>query len=185
MPVPDFSPGEVLTAAAMDRIGLWKIASGPLSGTTNFVDCFPSDFDCFRVVADRVNVATAAFIGFRMLVGSTPDTTSAYYSAIMGLDSNNANLNFGIASTISLFGRQVANDAGECAWSYDFANPNVSTAKTVYHGTFGSLYGGVGGASFTGGGVVDIGTAFNGLQILTFGGQVINGGRVTIYGYRK
>lgn len=33
MPVPDFAPGEVLTAAAMDRVGLWRVVPTSVSGT--------------------------------------------------------------------------------------------------------------------------------------------------------
>jgi hypothetical protein len=33
MPVPDFSPGEVLTAAAMDSIGMWRANPTSISGT--------------------------------------------------------------------------------------------------------------------------------------------------------
>jgi hypothetical protein len=42
---PDFSSGAVLTAAQMNSVGLWKVASGSLStATTNFQGCFTSDY---------------------------------------------------------------------------------------------------------------------------------------------
>jgi hypothetical protein len=51
MPVPDFSPGEVLTAAAMDSIGLWLINTTSFSAATqvDFTNVFTSDYDSYRV----------------------------------------------------------------------------------------------------------------------------------------
>jgi hypothetical protein len=51
MPVPDFSPGEVLTAAAMDKVGMWLINTTSFSAQTqvDFADVFTSDYDSYRV----------------------------------------------------------------------------------------------------------------------------------------
>lgn len=185
-----FTSGQILTAAQMTtlqtNIGLSYITSGTLSGTTNFAGCFPSTYNCFRVVGNNVDVTGAAYLGFRMLVGTTPNTTAAHYSALNGLDSNSANLSFGTNSTVGVIGRQIGVSAtGDCGFSFDFMNPNVASTRTVCTGTFTSFYDSVGSSSFTGGVVVDIGTAFDGLQMLTLGGQPYAGGTVTIYGYRK
>ena len=51
MPVPDFSPGEVLTAAAMDSIGMWKVADGTFTDAASFdVTGFTSTYTNFRLV---------------------------------------------------------------------------------------------------------------------------------------
>ena len=52
MPVPDFSPGEVLTAAAMDSIGMWLINTTSFSGATqvDFTNVFSADYDSYRIV---------------------------------------------------------------------------------------------------------------------------------------
>jgi hypothetical protein len=51
MPVPDFSPGEVLTAAAMDSIGMWHLNTTSFSGATqvDFTNVFTSAYDSYRV----------------------------------------------------------------------------------------------------------------------------------------
>ena len=58
MPVPDFSPGEVLTASAMDSIGLWlvktqtvgtAVSSVPVSGA------FSNNFANYRIIISTVD----------------------------------------------------------------------------------------------------------------------------------
>ena len=61
MPVPDFSPGEVLTAQAMDSIGLWKVTSGSFTNQTQLLvdGCFNADFENYRVVLWNLTTASA------------------------------------------------------------------------------------------------------------------------------
>jgi hypothetical protein len=80
MPVPDFSPGEVLTAAAMDSIGLWKIAEtsfGPTAISAELDDVFTNDFQTYEIhwiimPTTSVNL----FCQFRS--GGVNDATAAY-----------------------------------------------------------------------------------------------------------
>jgi hypothetical protein len=81
MPVPDFSPGEVLTAAAMDSIGLWKIANGTLSATTNVNNAFTSDYLNYRIVIATASTSASADIGLRLRVGGADNSTSNYSEA--------------------------------------------------------------------------------------------------------
>ena len=73
MPVPKFAVGEVLTAQAINQVGLWKIASNFLSGTaTNFAGCFPTDYTNFRIVIDQIVFDTApAELYYQFLNGTT------------------------------------------------------------------------------------------------------------------
>jgi hypothetical protein len=52
MPVPDFSPGEVLTASAMDSIGLWQIASTSFTSSpgVEVQNCFSSSYRNYKVL---------------------------------------------------------------------------------------------------------------------------------------
>ena len=82
MPVPDFSPGEVLTAAAMDSIGLRLVKSQTFtgSGTAQFTNCFNADFQNYRLVFSCLTApAAAAIVNTSMLVGTTPNNTAASY----------------------------------------------------------------------------------------------------------
>jgi hypothetical protein len=76
MPVPDFSPGEVLTAAAMDSIGLWLVKSQTVGAGVSDVtvpDAFSDDYDNYEVVYQTGDAsATAAmFIKFNNSAGAT------------------------------------------------------------------------------------------------------------------
>jgi hypothetical protein len=80
MPVPDFSPGEVLTAAAMDSIGLWLVKTQTFATATspvNITDCFTADYDNYRIVANIFGSA-ASFCTLQYLVGTTPETGASY-----------------------------------------------------------------------------------------------------------
>jgi hypothetical protein len=53
MPVPDFSPGEVLTAAAMDSIGMWLVKTQTIGTAVSSVtvnDAFSADFENYKIV---------------------------------------------------------------------------------------------------------------------------------------
>jgi hypothetical protein len=80
MPVPDFSPGEVLTAAAMDSIGLWKITSITSTGAThNFNNVFTSDYRNYKIIITTSANSTSVDVSARMRVGGV-DTAGTGYS---------------------------------------------------------------------------------------------------------
>jgi hypothetical protein len=87
MPVPDFSPGEVLTAAAMDSIGLWKIASGTLTFSTpvQITGVFSSTYRNYRLIINTTARSTTNRINIRYIVGTT-QTTVNYYQGGIGSD---------------------------------------------------------------------------------------------------
>ena len=76
MPVPDFSPGEVLTASAMDSIGLWLVKTQTVGTGVSDVtvpDAFSADYANYEVVYQTGDAsATAAmFIKFNNSAGAT------------------------------------------------------------------------------------------------------------------
>ena len=85
MPVPDFSPGEVLTAAAMDQVGLWKIASASAtSGSSLSIDnCFTSTYATYLILLEDVRTTTAQGWNFRLRASGT-DAVAAYYDVRRG-----------------------------------------------------------------------------------------------------
>jgi hypothetical protein len=76
MPVPDFSPGEILTAGAMDSIGLWlvKTQAVPAGGSAFTVtDAFSANYDNYRIVFNNIG-GTAGFSAFMTINGSAGAT---------------------------------------------------------------------------------------------------------------
>jgi hypothetical protein len=123
MPVPDFSPGEVLTAAAMDSIGLWKIGGGTLSGTAvNFQGVFTSDYNVYKMFFYNVrNTTSSAELGLRLLSGSTPASGATDYSV----------QRHGAQGT-SIFGNRTAISSARASFLFGVANALTSIEITIY-----------------------------------------------------
>jgi hypothetical protein len=84
MPVPDFSPGEVLTAAAMDSIGLWLVKTQTVGAGVSSVivtDAFSATYNNYLVVGDNIQFsALNDSVFLQMRVGSTTANTNYFYA---------------------------------------------------------------------------------------------------------
>jgi hypothetical protein len=186
MPVPDFSPGEVLTAAAMDSIGLWKVASGTLSGTaTNFVGCFTSDYTNYRIVIDSITFNTTGDVYIQFLNGTTPNATANYQWAYSGLIVTGTNApSSGSGQTVAYTGTTVSAAFNQTMASITM---DVFAPQSVSQRTFATIDATGYGTNFYGrNGMIEQNEllAFNGIRFLTAGAATFTG-NVTIYGYRK
>jgi hypothetical protein len=184
MPVPDFSPGEVLTAAAMDSIGLWLVKSqavgtGVSSVTVN--DCFNADFENYKVIYSGGKNSTVADINMQLTIGGTASAT-AYYGvlvygnlstgAVTGATNNNA-------AVWSWAGAGAGNNDGAASLNVELLNPfdakrtRIHNAQVVY----GTVYG-----TYTG--LHDLGTSYDGIKITVAAGTM-TGGTIRVYGFRN
>jgi hypothetical protein len=180
MPVPDFSPGEVLTAAAMDSIGLWLVGSGTLSLTTsatNVTGVFSSTYKNYRVLLNVTARSASQRIDFKYIDGTTP-TSVAYFQAGIGSDfatnttlyfqrSNNDNQFFGVTGS------------AETSWIMDIFNANKAD-DTLHSGQVTNLNNRI---SWTIGGVQVGTTAFTGFQLFTTTGTATV--EYQVFGYRN
>jgi hypothetical protein len=179
MPVPDFSPGEVLTAAAMDSIGLWKITTGSLATTATVVtDCFSANYRNYVILINQASLSTGFDIFWRLRVGGVTNTSAIYnqqgYSVAGGAIS-------GIGDTNTQQWRAVICDTNAIAKSIiNVYNPFIA-ANTAYD--YNSI-GIVGGAYTTraGSGSHQTATSYTSLEFTTAGGTMA--GTYAIYGYR-
>jgi hypothetical protein len=182
MPVPDFSPGEVLTAAAMDSIGLWLVKSQPIgAGASDVVvtNAFSADFDNYKITLSGGTASGTA--NFTCIFGAT-NSGGPYASTRIknspnagtpvgnGLDSQN---NFGYFGQGSTSGVNV-----DC----DVFNPFL-TRVTTYFGSYLLLTGGSSELGTTQG-FLNNATSYTGFTI-TFGGQTVTGATLRVYGYRN
>lgn len=183
---PTFSAGAVLTAAQMNAIGMWRVASGTLStATTDFQSVFTSDFTNYRIVMDQLLLSGAGDIYWRLLSGSTPATGTDYGWAFNGYTSAPAAADSG-GSNQSLAYTGVTMTAGVAnlrvsACTIDLMNPQVAerTFALTQAATITNVYRGLSGAA-----AHNLTTAYDGIRFLT-NSAVTMGGNVTIYGYRK
>jgi hypothetical protein len=185
MPVPDFSPGEVLTAAAMDSIGMWRVGGGPLSGAiTNFAGCFSSTYDMYRITIDSVaaNGVTDMYIQY-LTTGTTVVTGNNYFWMYRGLTGSAASQDTGTNSNAAGYlGWTTPGAGGQGGVIFDVVNPNrafstftVGQAFYLSSGTYGARQGST---------AWDTNATFTGFRINTLTAATLTG-NVNIYGYRK
>jgi hypothetical protein len=88
MPVPDFSPGEVLTAAAMDSIGLWKISSTTFNNTASATidNVFSATYTNYKLVVQLYGSSNSNILKLTFLNSSGTERVTNYYGAAWGVD---------------------------------------------------------------------------------------------------
>jgi len=132
MPVPDFSPGEVLTAAAMDSIGLWKIASGTLSLSTtptNVTGVFSSAYKNYRVLLNITARSASNRFDWKYLVGTTPNSASYFASGIGAQYATDATLYFQRSNNDPVF--YFDTNVARTSYILDIFLPNANSV--TYH----------------------------------------------------
>jgi hypothetical protein len=180
MPVPDFSPGEVLTAAAMDSIGLWLVSTttiGSAVASVTVSDVFSADFDNYKIIISGGVGSTAGQL-VNMTLGST---ATGYYFG-------------GYAAVWSTPSLQVLSGTNTTSWSrVAIANtnsingeielfcPNLAK-RTIYNARY--IQNQTDGNSVGSGGFVDNATQYTGFT-LTAASGTMTGGTVKVYGYRN
>ena len=181
MPVPDFSPGEVLTAAAMDQVGLWKIAETSFTTTaTPFINgCFSSNYQNY-LVKIVLNGSGTGNVFFRMRSGtSTPETGAVYdrygFSwTTVGVNLVNPNNTAGYIADIAAAGNS------RTAGDLHIFNPNEATNTIVNSQVWDTLN----GTLFFPTARIETTTQYTGIEITTLGGPTLTG-TMRVYGYRN
>jgi hypothetical protein len=180
MPVPDFSPGEVLTAAAMDSIGLWLVGStsfGPTATSAELDNVFTSNFQTYEIHW-IIFPSTAVNMLMQMRAGGANNATANYSTQKTG------------AGATSL---STARTTGATSFSpadiYSTSDANTgkitvfrpqATARTTFIATAQtSLDESI---SWQATGQFGATTAFDGFRLFTSGGTFT--GNMRVYGYR-
>jgi len=181
MPVPDFSPGEVLTAAAMDSIGLWLVKTVTVgSGVTQIpvTDAFSASYDHYKIV--YIGGVATGQDDLLMQLGST---TSGYAHSVITTNwSSSPSLIIAGDSNASSWARAGLVEPDNCYLNLEISNP-FNAKRTIAWGSFvGSDTSRVGG-SFSG--FLADTTSYTDFTIFIGGGFSVTGGTVYVYGYRK
>jgi hypothetical protein len=184
MPVPDFSPGEVLTASAMDSIGMWEVASAtvaPATGPINILNIFNANFDNYRIVMSDFETSLQTDIRIRLLAGTTPLSVSYYATNIFaagGSISSSSENN--VSSWRGIFTN--ANTGIFTGLTFDLLKPFESKRSVGFLSATGYNGSDVANRSWTG--FNDQPNSHTGLQLFsTVGGTF--GFKYNVYGYRN
>jgi len=176
MPAPIYSPGDILTAADMNMLGVYLVKTqtiGTAVSTAVVTSCFSTDYDSYRIVV--TGGAASAGTSLTLQLGSS--TASYYYGgtlvtystgAVTGLAGNNvANWIVGVGTTANLHA--------------DVRLNGVALAEiTHYHAYDGNPVSQARNWS----GVHNVATAYTGFTLATTGGATMTGGTIRVYGYK-
>jgi hypothetical protein len=137
MPVPDFSPGEVLTAAAMDSIGMWLTNSTTFANTTTIEidNCFNSNFRNYLVLCSfYANVQGTGAVDIRLRAGGVNTSASSYvYQGVnQSIGGSVPSSNAGSGASFYASNIFSATD-GLSNFEMKFFNPHNSDSATGIH----------------------------------------------------
>jgi hypothetical protein len=133
MPVPDFSPGEVLTAGAMDSIGMWKVYSASFAGVTSVIlpdGTFNANYRNYRLIYNIAVNADSAFT-LRLRKNGTDNIGFGYNTTMNGVLSTGGGSDNTLNSQQSWgFGEQDSS-IGVYGVSFDLYQPQLVTQTTA------------------------------------------------------
>ena len=189
MTYPSFTSGDILTAADMNAVGLWKITtvSATSGGTVNIAGCFSSTYARYRLIGTVVgNSATAYELGFRPYAGAGSPVATGYYWGITRVDIGlgASNVNAGNNVTYGGIGT-IANNAGRGHFVLDISNIQAAQYTTWNsQATDTRSASGYGGISCSG--TLSNTTQYDSIQFGygIWGTGTISNLQIAVYGYR-
>jgi hypothetical protein len=180
MPVPDFSPGEVLTAAAMDSIGLWLVKTQTIGtgvSSETVTGAFLADYDRYKITVTGGIASTT--IDLRLTLGSA---TSNYYGFLTyGVYNTNTVQGFGQNNT-AFWGYAGTGSTDTLSANFELDNP-FNTKRTQIFSQNAVPVATTGAASVFAGFLND-NTSYTAFT-LTASTGTLTGGTIRVYGYRN
>jgi hypothetical protein len=187
---PTFNVGEVLTAAQMNAIGLWKVTpTGVTNGTiSNGVvtvgnavasvtvsGAFTADFDNYLIVMNGTDASAANFLIQMTLSGASGSNYSYWYFARGYANQNGDGYANNVSGGIPLGLTGQTNESSFNATVFNPYNTQYTTVTTQ----------GVGNDFVLMGGGVNRQAVSNTGFTLTPSSGTLTGGTIRVYGYRK
>lgn len=192
---PDFSSGAVLTAAQMDKIGLWAVTPASVSGSgvslsgskvtftgatsVSVNTCFTSSFTNYRLVGSTVGTASN-IIQFRVRSGTTDRTNADYAWSRFVIAANNTTGSAGVyGDTYMVVGNYNSNSYS--GFGVDIFNPNLAVMTSI-SGTSNEMAAAMFYSQFLGG-ISTSNAAYDGFTLIFPSGTVT--GSFVLYGYNQ
>ena len=175
MPVPDFSPGEVLTAAAMDSIGLWLVKTQTVGATVTSVpvtDCFNTNYESYKII--WTGGVGSTNVDLNVTLGSSG--SNYHYSAVYSPFNNTPTALGSPTNTSFPFAGGAATGWGGA--NFELHAPFLAQ-ETFYNAQHINFAAGLNTVGF-----LNTNNSFTGFTLNCVGGN-ITGGVIRVYGYRK
>lgn len=177
MTYPSFSPGDVLGAADMNAVGLWKITSQTIGSAVSSVtlsDVFSADYDSYRVKVS--GGAASTNLDLRLTLGGT--STGYYYGQFyVAFSSGNTNAVNGNNTSYIPVGSGGTTSLNA---SFDIISPFLAEQTIVSSSVYFASQGGSGFSN----GFLDNTTSYTAFTLTCSTGNM-TGGTVKVYGYRN
>lgn len=178
---PTFTVGQVLTAAQMNAVGMWKLGTITYTNTTSGTldGVLTSDYDNYLITWEMTNTATNANNIFLRLRKNGTDSSTGYFNQWIYAVSGGSPL--------------LANATNEAEWTIGYAGnrrasgtislfmPQVS-GTTAFTWQGGGTSNGGTGIIASGQGVHTVSDSYDGIKIRTTDNMT---GKIVVYGYRK
>ena len=165
------------------NVGLVKITTQTFTSVASqsLNNVFTSAYENYLINFDIFQNTTPANIGFRYRVGGADNSTAAYFYAVTGLNTAPAADNLTAAGqTTGLFTKSFTGQ--RTVANMNFFNPQIATLTN-----FTSISAGVSvagqAASFTGAGLFNANTQFDGITFIASAGTMT--GTIRVYGYNN
>jgi hypothetical protein len=178
MPVPDFSPGEVLTAAAMDSIGLWLVKSQTIGAGVSSIPvtgCFSASYDNYKIMISG-GVASAANTEIGLQMGTN---TANYFNSLIYFNWNSSGTANAFGAAFNTMKYMGSGDTSNLYLNVDVQSPFLT--KRTLASSLSGVDDARGGWSQC---LLKDNNSYTGFTIVATGGT-LTGGTISVYGYKK
>lgn len=193
---PDFSTGQVLTAAHMDAVGMWLVKAENSVTATNaspygVQSVFTSDYRNYRLMWYASQATANASFSIQFYTGTNTPYTSAFYNYGWGGSYVSAGPVYGFGGfsasnpfapdTLLYLGSSIASTYSAHGW-LDIYAPQTTTSTRVAGQAFTPYTGVYYNTALHGTGAVEASTQFTGFRFIPSAGTTTITYR--LYGYR-
>jgi hypothetical protein len=179
---PDFSAGQILTAAQMNKIGMWHIATvtgGNGAASVPVADVFSADFTDYKITISGGTIATAQ--NLRMRLGAT---ATGYYGGYTLTPWNTGGSTLSGGDNGATYWTQIAYQSASngADGNITLSNPYeaVRTGFYLQHSQYSTA---AGAGSIVGAGFLNNATSYTGFTLYTTSGNWTADVTITVYGY--
>lgn len=181
MPVPIFTSGEIYTAEAANKIGLYHISTsvtGNGSASIPVNSVFSADYTDYKITISGGTIASAT--NLRMRLGST---ATGYYAGYLTARYDTGGLVGGGdngATYWTIIGYQSATNGADA--NITLSNPAAATrtGMTCFHSQFSTA---AGAGAHVGSGFINNATSYTGFTISTTAGTWTSDLTISVYGF--
>jgi hypothetical protein len=177
---PDFTTGQVLTAAQMNAVGMWLVKSDTITtgNSKEITACFSADYDNYKIVLSKIR--TSGVVNVKLRMGTT--ATGVYYYGGLSRTYGSATSNGeqGSAANDWLIGC-IGTSTESAAAAIELQMPNMAQVTSFTSLGSDPRTGGTGARIY--GGYINNTTQYTSMTILLDGAATFTSCDVKVYGY--